>query len=261
MLIFCPSCQRQLRLPDDAADKQVKCPACQKVFVAGAESAGSEQIQAPPAPLPTAPAAPEDSYEEDRLPRRLERAEADAEDFIGGGDSEEARRRASAAAAWFYVTVAVTLLVFVGGVILAIAVGQFADMPLVGAERDVALVVVAFTFIGCGVVLIVINVFLVVAGMTLKSFGAKGWVITGIVLAFVQALIFGSSLVTNLILLLTNTRDALDKWTPLDASFDATAVFFNCFAAVKAILTLNNAAVSAEFERRRPRRRRELFDD
>jgi len=252
MLIFCPSCRRQLLVPDKSAGKQAQCPSCQTIFTADSATTG-EAIQAPPAPLPSAPRQFDDVDDDDRLPRRpAERDEQDDEP-IHAGAREEAQLRAGAAARWFYLAVAGTLLLFVAGIILAFTAGQFAQLPFAGPERDLAFVAIAFTIAGCGVVHLVIAVFLVIAGIKLTSMASKGWVITGIVLAFVQALLFGVSLLTNLILLLTNLNEALGKWTPLDATFDALAIFVNCMAAIKAILALQNAAVSAEFERHRPR--------
>ncbi len=51
MLIACPSCKRQLNVPDNAAGKQVRCPApdCGTIFIAPSPAA---------APVAAAPAAP-----------------------------------------------------------------------------------------------------------------------------------------------------------------------------------------------------------
>jgi hypothetical protein len=64
MLIACPSCQRQLNVPDNAAGKQVRCPApdCGTVFYVPAAPAPAPvpavpQMHAPP-PAPAAPPAP-----------------------------------------------------------------------------------------------------------------------------------------------------------------------------------------------------------
>lgn len=53
MLIACPSCQRQLNVPDNAAGKQVRCPApdCGTAFFVPA-AAPSAPVVAPPAPAP-----------------------------------------------------------------------------------------------------------------------------------------------------------------------------------------------------------------
>jgi hypothetical protein len=117
--------------------------------------------------------------------------------------------------------------------------------------------------VGCGGVFIAVNVLLLVAGFQLKSFGVKGWVITGIVLAFVQTLFFGGGSLLNVIMLIVEPREALDNWAPVTVILSGCAGILNCVAGVKAILTLNSAAVSAEFEGRRPRkrkRRRRDFD-
>src|SRR5438067_8558443 len=51
MLIACPSCKRQLNVPDHAAGKQVRCPApdCGTVFYAPT-AATAPAVAAPPAP-------------------------------------------------------------------------------------------------------------------------------------------------------------------------------------------------------------------
>jgi hypothetical protein len=62
MLIACPSCQRQLNVPDNAAGKQVRCPApdCGTVFYVPAAPAPAAAPAAVPAPVPVpvAPAKP-----------------------------------------------------------------------------------------------------------------------------------------------------------------------------------------------------------
>ena len=66
MLIACPSCQRQLNVPENAAGKQVRCPApdCGTVFFvpaapAAAASPAPSAVQAPaPRPAAPRPAAP-----------------------------------------------------------------------------------------------------------------------------------------------------------------------------------------------------------
>src|SRR5450755_3790004 len=73
MLIACPSCQRQLNVPDNAAGKQVRCPApdCGTVFAVSAQPAPAMQPAAPlPVPKPVVPPT---------------QAPAGAFDFGGGG--------------------------------------------------------------------------------------------------------------------------------------------------------------------------------
>ena len=64
--IHCPSCSRELRVPDELIGKKVKCPACATTFTASV--AGPEA--APPSP------GPEPGYEETPAPTRRPRPAA-----------------------------------------------------------------------------------------------------------------------------------------------------------------------------------------
>jgi predicted Zn finger-like uncharacterized protein len=94
--IHCPSCNRELRVPDELLGKKVKCPACSTTFTASV--AGPQE--APPAPMPEpgqeeVPAHPRptrrpaaDEYEEEPpeedfdRPRRFSRAQERAKGRI-----------------------------------------------------------------------------------------------------------------------------------------------------------------------------------
>lgn len=59
-IVACPSCSRQLRVPDELLGKQVKCPSCQTIFTAEApEPAPPPPPPVEPEPVPLEPAAPE----------------------------------------------------------------------------------------------------------------------------------------------------------------------------------------------------------
>ncbi|MCI0684865.1 MAG: zinc-ribbon domain-containing protein [Gemmataceae bacterium] len=259
MLIFCPDCQRQLRVPDSAAGKQVKCPACQKIFAAGAAASG-EEIQAPRGSLPAAPPPPDSFDEDEPRPRHSRRFDGDDLDdreqyiFRGGGD--EAQRRANAGAVWLYVAGGITIFVWLANTLMTIALGGFENLPFGGHDRDAFLAGMICGLVGCGALIVAMNILLFVAGFQLKSFGVKGWVVTGIVLAFAQTLLFGAGVLINLIYLVTDTRAALDDWAPLTVILSGSATVLNSFAGIKAIVVLNNEAVSAEFDQRKPRRRK-----
>ncbi len=67
--IHCPSCQRELRVPDELIGKKVKCPACSQTFTAtaaGPEAAppvpGGPSVMEPVSSQPQP--APRDQYEE-----------------------------------------------------------------------------------------------------------------------------------------------------------------------------------------------------
>ena len=85
MQIACPSCKKQLRVPDTAAGKTVKCPGCGNTFAAVADVGQAVQADAPArAPKPAPPPIREEIEEgrprprprdddDDRLPRRSRR--------------------------------------------------------------------------------------------------------------------------------------------------------------------------------------------
>ena len=269
MLIACPSCRRQLETPDDAGARHVRCPSCQHIFAAQA-AAGAEQIQTAPAPLPPA-------RDDDELPRRRERDDDDGaltdlgpaadreryrddDDFLRDDDGEarhgetrhgEALQRARAAARWFFAAAGVTMALTTADLVKSVTIGEVAQMPLAGPERDIALAVIAVVAIGCGGVLLALNVLIIIAGIKLRSLGAKGWVATGIVLAFVQVVLFAISALTEVVTVLFTPDEAMARWIPLSIAFDAISGTMNLVAGIKGIVTLNNAAVSSEFERHR----------
>jgi hypothetical protein len=244
-------------MPDEAAHGQVKCPACGNQFLAEA-AVTSEQIQLSPKPRWNPESQSDDSY--DAPPPRAR--DEDFDDISFRGDDEpEARRRVNSAATWFFVTAGVTLTLFIIDVIKSITIGEIANLPLGGPERDIAMAFVTVVMLGCGAFLIAVSVFLVVAGVKLRSFSGKAWVITGIVLAFVQVLLFGGSALGEAFVIAVNTREALHEWKPLSLAFDAISVTLNCVAGIKAIIVLNNPAVSGAFARRREQRRRRPVGD
>jgi predicted Zn finger-like uncharacterized protein len=60
----CPSCRRQLRVPDDLLGKLVKCPSCGTTFTAGgaAPTASVRPADPPPAAPPPGPEGPAGRY-------------------------------------------------------------------------------------------------------------------------------------------------------------------------------------------------------
>jgi predicted Zn finger-like uncharacterized protein len=90
-VIACPSCQKQLKVPDEYIGRNVKCPGCKETFMAQAEAKS-----APPPPPPPAqeeilekprkkPAPPPE--EEEEAPRPAKRRQAAVVD-----DDEEEER-------------------------------------------------------------------------------------------------------------------------------------------------------------------------
>jgi hypothetical protein len=81
-IIRCPSCQRQLQVPDNFAGQKVQCPKCAATFVAGAP--------APVAPPREAVEAPPTDWEPPRRQRR--RFHDDYEDDYDDDDERYVRR-------------------------------------------------------------------------------------------------------------------------------------------------------------------------
>jgi predicted Zn finger-like uncharacterized protein len=101
--VTCPNCATNLRAPDNAVGRKVKCPKCGGVIAVPA--AGDEPIDLaqmgvqaePPDPVPPPPSRrPQDDYQDDDRPRARRRREEDYEDDYD--DDERGSRRAGAAA-------------------------------------------------------------------------------------------------------------------------------------------------------------------
>jgi predicted Zn finger-like uncharacterized protein len=77
-IIQCPSCERQLRVPDELLGTKVKCPTCQGTFDATID--GTPAVPPPPVPPPTELVAPESRHqpEPDRNEPPQPRAATDA---------------------------------------------------------------------------------------------------------------------------------------------------------------------------------------
>src|SRR5262245_48270094 len=91
-IIDCPSCRRQLRVPDNLAGHLVKCPTCGTTFTAPDPAAAAPA----PAPRPPEPAPPQGfrlQPEEAPPPRPRPRPPADEDDGRDDFDYEPRRRR------------------------------------------------------------------------------------------------------------------------------------------------------------------------
>jgi predicted Zn finger-like uncharacterized protein len=80
-LINCPSCKKQLQVPDSQIGERVQCPECGHQFTAAAT--GMSETPIPPRPSKTPPRDEEDSDIDDRPRRRRRRDEDDDDDYRG----------------------------------------------------------------------------------------------------------------------------------------------------------------------------------
>jgi hypothetical protein len=132
ILIRCPSCERQLRVPDKLLGKMVKCPSCQARFTAEPEGPEPEEgaEEAPPErPVGRRRAPPAEEGVTER-PSRSGRSPADEEEPDEEEEEEERprRRRRRRGRRWRYsgaaasaVTGPAIALMIVGGLGIGVA--------------------------------------------------------------------------------------------------------------------------------------------
>jgi len=92
--ISCPSCQKQLRVPDNLVGKSVKCPSCQTSFEAVAEQAPAAEERSREEPAPRRGEERDEAYQEEAPVRRSSRRSRDDDDDYD--DDRPRRRRRSA---------------------------------------------------------------------------------------------------------------------------------------------------------------------
>lgn len=181
MMTACPSCSKQLNVPETAVGKKVRCPGCQQVFEVGAGGKGPAQhVQAtPPAPRPV-PARP----------APVSRPEPEEDDFAdmpvrsnGGG----ARRIASSGAMWLRIGGIFTIVVVVLNII-----SQFIQpaAPQMGGN-DGAQAAGKLLGIACVFVLLVLPaIFMLIGAGNLSNLKGRGMVVTGAVFAFILSVVY-----------------------------------------------------------------------
>jgi hypothetical protein len=131
-IINCPSCQRQLLLPEELHGRQVRCPHCEHAFTAQGPEQGvpppPESIR--PAPDPERPWTPPREQEYDRPGPRRE----DDEDDYEGGRWYHREGRFSRGAALDAVSGPATALIVTGWISLALGlVGLCFNLVQLGA--------------------------------------------------------------------------------------------------------------------------------
>jgi hypothetical protein len=213
ILTSCPSCSRKLKLADNLAGKQIRCPACKHVFRVEAALAAEEAVVEAPAPAPApapvpakarpapAPAKPrpappppplEDNpfaVAEEPPARRATRRRPAAEPEPEGLDQPEAaeaadvelkqgRRAARSAAQSLQLAFLIDVLAYVVFVVLLIM-----GMSRARGGRDVPLDLIIT--VPLSILYLVPVIFLAVAGGVLSSLRARGLVITGCIMAFI----------------------------------------------------------------------------
>jgi hypothetical protein len=104
--------------------------------------------------------------------------------------------------------------------------------------------------IGCGLVALVAALFEFLAAGCLRSFRAKGIVVTAIVFGFAFGTLFSIGFILNVVSLGAVLRlfsSGMVTIVIVQMVAGGLTCFFNFFAAIKTIIVLNNAAVNRAF--------------
>jgi len=176
IIISCPSCARQLRVPDDLLGKQVKCPACQTAFTAAAD-----ETPAPPPVLEAVQPIPGDAYEVPppdpfaRMsePRGYERRDRFDDELRQHGG---ARSRVAGPALALMIVKSLTMLflclTLMGG--LAAMGGGRGNDPFVG------LLQVSYALLG-----VVFDLCIIYGAWQMKELDSHGWAMTACIMAVI----------------------------------------------------------------------------
>jgi hypothetical protein len=118
LVTICPSCNRDLRIPEGLVGKTVRCPACQVTFVAQVTPEPAEVEMAPQEPVAAPPAGHlEEMYERYDAPRRRRKEEQAQSLLMGPG------------IALLVIGTLAVLLAFLGGLANALPVIQGRAAP------------------------------------------------------------------------------------------------------------------------------------
>ncbi|MCI0464040.1 MAG: zinc-ribbon domain-containing protein [Gemmataceae bacterium] len=131
IIIHCPSCSRQLRVPDDLLDREVKCPTCSAIFTASAENEvplatplpPPREEEAPRARVPRPSGPPLEEFEELDAPvRRRRPPRRDDDEAYEEEDDEPRPRRRSRQHARDLVAGPAMALMVVGSIALTLSI-------------------------------------------------------------------------------------------------------------------------------------------
>jgi predicted Zn finger-like uncharacterized protein len=182
IIATCPSCSKQLSVPDEYQGKQVRCSNCQQVFVAIGEE-------------PRAPRPPE---REDRPPRRdrdddyddrpTRRDDYEYDDAPRRGGRSRALGMAAGPAIFLMVTGGIDIAI--GLLRLVMAMAGVAIMGAGGGPRggdDEAMAQMVGGAVGgvLAFVWIIIGVITIIGGVKLKGLSGYGLVMTASILGFI----------------------------------------------------------------------------
>lgn len=189
--------------------------------------------------------------EDEELPPRFRARDHDDDDYDYDEDHEEARQRGKAAGVWFILAPIATIVLATYNIATYLVASQ--DMNA-GRIDDATRMGQVIGLVGCGGVVVLGAIFMFLASAGLNSFKSKGIIITAIVFAFLFAVVFGLGVLVNVVVVVTGpgrgVPDAVLAMAYGTIVLGSATVFVNLFAAIKAIVTLNNPAVAWAFRHR-----------
>ena len=265
MLVFCPSCQKSLNLPDQHIGKKVRCPGCKNVFLA--EAGEGDAIQSAPPPPVASPSSPRSG--DPPPPRRRPRDEDEAEDRSDheDRDRDDALRIARRAAIYLFIAACFVLL----GRGTVLALNFVVDAPVAPNQNPND---PAFKFgqgIGvscCGAVVLAIAIFILIAGTSLWNLRSRGMILTGCIISIVESVLELILIGINAVALVVLSRNVGVFVSPsvyivayVQIAVGAIIMILALVAGIMGLRAVNNEAVRRILNPPRRRRSRDYDED
>lgn len=228
MIIACPHCQAQLKLPEEVEGKQVRCPSCKAEFRADPTELQAAVQAGLPAPAPTGASTPppvpddagtypigksRDRDEDDDEPVHRRRSYGDDDDDaddspvrrrpVVDDDTYASAKRKTAIAGYAMLAAGffVMLNIGVNAVMSQLAQAQMGLPPMAGGNDAAFRLGQVLGIVCLFTVFLPIIGFVFWAGGCLLRLGSRGIIITGVVMNGLILLILGAGLAINVFVL------------------------------------------------------------
>ena len=230
MLVPCPTCRKQCRIPDRALGKSVKCPGCGTTFRAGEEPKQIQEQAGRKSPAGRPVARP-------RRPEYADDDEDNGEDEIPRLKLPSVRSQAKAAALWFLLAGIMSIVT-----VVLLLIGFFV---LTKGNRNITLSHALGFFVYLFLVAIAAS-WHFLAFTSLKTFETKRNVVIAMILGYVLALLLGVE-AAQLAFHEDSPGGAL---VAVIAGLEGITALLNLVAAVLGTILLSQRKVTRRFESR-----------
>jgi hypothetical protein len=227
MLIPCPTCGKQCRIPDRALGKSVKCHGCGTTFRAGEEPEQVQEQAGPKSPAGRPVARP-------RRPEYADDDEDNDEDEVPRFKPPSSRSQAKAAALWFLLAGIMTIVM-----VVLLLIGFFV---LTKGNRNITLAHALGFFFR---LLLVANAgaWHFLAFTSLKTFETKRNVLIALILGYVLALLLGVDAA-----ILAFHEDSPGALVAVIVGLEGITALLNLVAAVLGTIILSQRKVVRRFQ-------------